>query len=132
MDYGLALGRRFRALKLWFVLRAYGADGLAEIIAGHIALARELAGWIEAEPGWELLAPVPLSTVCFRRRPARRRRRGRARPDQRRPRRAGQRERDGVRLAHAGAAAATRLRMAIGNAASRPEHVRRAWEALNG
>ncbi|HVG89515.1 MAG TPA: pyridoxal-dependent decarboxylase, partial [Gaiellales bacterium] len=55
MDYGLALGRRFRALKLWMVLRAYGADGLAEVISGHVELARRLAGWIEAEPGWELL-----------------------------------------------------------------------------
>ena len=69
MDYGLALGRRFRALKLWFVLRAYGAEGLAEIIGGHVELARELAGWVDAEPGWERLAPVPFSTVCFRRHP---------------------------------------------------------------
>ena len=66
MDYGLSLGRRFRALKLWMVVRAYGADGLAALISGHIELARRLAAAIEAEPGWELLAPVPFSTVCFR------------------------------------------------------------------
>ena len=70
MDYGLALGRRFRALKLWMVMRAYGVEGLAAIIAGHIELARRLEAAIEAEPGWELLAPVPFSTVCFRRHPA--------------------------------------------------------------
>ena len=66
MDYGLSLGRRFRSLKLWMVIRAYGADGLAALISGHIELARRLAAAIDAEPGWELLAPVPFSTVCFR------------------------------------------------------------------
>jgi glutamate/tyrosine decarboxylase-like PLP-dependent enzyme len=59
MDYGLVLGRRFRALKLWFVLRAYGREGLARIIAGHVELARQLAGWVDAAPGWQRLAPVP-------------------------------------------------------------------------
>jgi aromatic-L-amino-acid decarboxylase len=67
MDYGVALGRRFRSLKLWMVLRAYGADGLAAIVAGHIELARRLEAAVRAEDGWELLAPVPFSTVCFRR-----------------------------------------------------------------
>lgn len=66
MDYGLSLGRRFRALKLWMVIRAYGRDGLARIIARHIAAAQWLAAQIDAEPGWERLAPVPFSTVCFR------------------------------------------------------------------
>ncbi len=69
MDYGLALGRRFRALKLWMVIRAYGRDGLAELVSGHIALAQRLAEAVAAEPGWELMAPVPLSTVCFRSHP---------------------------------------------------------------
>ena len=66
MDYGLQLGRRFRALKLWFVLRYFGAEDLRERLRAHIALAQELAGWIGAEPGWEILAPHPLSVVCFR------------------------------------------------------------------
>ncbi len=70
MDYGISLGRRFRALKLWMVIRAYGREGLAELVAGHIELARRLAEVVEAEPGWELMAPVPLSTVCFRAHPA--------------------------------------------------------------
>ncbi len=69
MDYGLALGRRFRALKLWMVIRWYGADGLAELIRGHVAQARRLAAAIDAEPDWERLAPVPFSTVCFRHHP---------------------------------------------------------------
>jgi aromatic-L-amino-acid decarboxylase len=66
MDYGLQLGRRFRALKLWFVLRAYGVEGMQRRLRGHIALAQEFASWIEAEPGWEIAAPHPLSVVCFR------------------------------------------------------------------
>jgi aromatic-L-amino-acid decarboxylase len=66
-DYGPALGRRFRALKLWAVLRCFGRDGLQAAIREHVRLARLFAGWVEAEPGWELSAPVPFSTVCFRR-----------------------------------------------------------------
>ena len=66
MDHGVQLGRRFRALKLWMVIRAFGADGLAERLRSHCALAREFAGWIEQESGWELMAPVPFSLVCFR------------------------------------------------------------------
>ena len=68
MDYGLQLGRRFRALKLWFAMRAYGVRGLQDVLRRHIALAQELAGWIAAEPDWELAAPHPLSVVCFRHR----------------------------------------------------------------
>jgi len=66
MDYGLQLGRRFRALKLWFALRTYGVRGMQERLRRHIALAQELAQWIEAEPGWHVVAPHPLSVVCFR------------------------------------------------------------------
>ena len=70
MDYGLSLGRRFRALKLWMVIRAYGRAGLAAIIDGHMREARWLAEQIDAAPDWERLAPVPFSTVCFRHLPA--------------------------------------------------------------
>ena len=66
MDYGLQLGRRFRALKLWFALRTYGVHGMQERLRRHIALAQELASWIDAEPGWQVVAPHPLSVVCFR------------------------------------------------------------------
>jgi len=68
-DWGIQLGRRFRALKLWFVIRSYGLEGLQELVRKHVRLARELAGWIEAAPGFELMAPVPLGLVCFRYRP---------------------------------------------------------------
>jgi aromatic-L-amino-acid/L-tryptophan decarboxylase len=67
MDYGPALGRRFRALKLWAVIRCYGRSGLQQRIREHVRLARLFASWVEAEPGWEVVAPVPFSVVCFRR-----------------------------------------------------------------
>ncbi len=66
MDYGLQLGRRFRALKLWFAIREYGVRGLQQRLRAHIALAQEFAGWIAADPAWEILAPHPLSVVCYR------------------------------------------------------------------
>lgn len=66
MDYGIPLGRRFRAIKLWFTLRYFGVEGIAEKIREHIGLAREFAGWIDNHDQFERLAPVPLSTICFR------------------------------------------------------------------
>lgn len=66
MDYGIQLGRRFRSLKLWFIIRYFGVDGLAERIKNHIVLAKEFKSWIEYEKDFELMAPVPFSTVCFR------------------------------------------------------------------
>ena len=66
-DYGPALGRRFRALKLWAVIRCYGREGLQAVIREHQRLARLFASWVEDTPGWEVVAPVPFSLVCFRR-----------------------------------------------------------------
>lgn len=66
MDLGFQLGRRFRALKLWMVLRAYGAEGLRRRIREHCRLARRLAERLAAHPAFEVVAPVPFSTVCFR------------------------------------------------------------------
>jgi len=66
MDYGLQLGRRFRALKLWFAMRHLGVRGMQERLRAHIALAQLFATWVEAEPEWQILAPHPLSVVCFR------------------------------------------------------------------
>ncbi len=68
-DWGIQLGRRFRALKLWFVIRSYGVEGLRAIIRRHVALAGELASWVDAAPDFERLAPVPFGLVCFRYRP---------------------------------------------------------------
>jgi aromatic-L-amino-acid/L-tryptophan decarboxylase len=66
-EYSPVLGRRFRALKLWTVLRCYGRAGLQERIREAIRLAELFQGWVRAEPGWELAAPRPFSLVCFRR-----------------------------------------------------------------
>ena len=68
-DWGVALGRRFRALKLWFVLRHYGVDGLQQRLREHLAWAQAVAGAVRAHDDLELLAPVALNTVCFRVRP---------------------------------------------------------------
>ena len=65
-DWGIQLGRRFRALKLWFVIRSYGVDGLRAMIRRHVELAQELAGWVQADPNFELMAPVPFGLVCLR------------------------------------------------------------------
>jgi aromatic-L-amino-acid decarboxylase len=66
-EYTVELGRGFRALKLWAVLRCYGREGLRELIRRGIALAELFEGWVREEPGWELCAPRPFSVVCFRR-----------------------------------------------------------------
>jgi aromatic-L-amino-acid decarboxylase len=66
-DYGPALGRRFRSLKLWAILRCYGREGLQARIREAIRLAQLFEGWVRDEPGWELCAPRPFSVVCFRR-----------------------------------------------------------------
>ena len=65
-DWQVPLGRRFRALKLWFVLRAYGAEGLRHHVRDHVALTQELAARLAADPRFEVVAPHPLNLVCFR------------------------------------------------------------------
>ena len=65
-DWGIQLGRRFRALKLWFVIRSYGLEGLQAFVREHIRLARLFRGWVEETPNFELLAPVHFGVVCFR------------------------------------------------------------------
>ena len=70
MDYGIQLGRRFRALKLWFVIRYFGREGLIARLREHCRLARLFASWVEESSDWEMLAPVPFALVCFRACPA--------------------------------------------------------------
>jgi aromatic-L-amino-acid/L-tryptophan decarboxylase len=66
MDYGLALGRRFRSLKLWFVIRYFGVEGIQARVRRHIELARDFGGWVDEDARWLRVAPVPFSTVVFR------------------------------------------------------------------
>ena len=128
MDTGVQLGRRFRALKLWMVLRAYGAEGLRGILAEHMRLARLFAGWVDAEPSFERLAPVPFSVVCFRAVPA-----GVAANDldafNERLLNAVNADGD-VFLSHTRLNGVMALRLAIGNLRTAETHVARAWQLL--
>jgi aromatic-L-amino-acid decarboxylase len=131
-EYGVQLGRRFRALKIWMVLRYFGAEGMAARIREHCRFAQDLASWIDADPGWERLAPVPFSTVCFRYRPEAL---------------AGNEEelekknaaildhvnRTGkVFLSHTKLAGRYSLRVALGNPRTTTEHVKLCWDLLRG
>jgi aromatic-L-amino-acid decarboxylase len=122
-DYGPALGRRFRALKLWAVIRCYGREGLQSLIREHVRLARLFASWVESEPGWEIVAPYPFSVVCFRH--------------------DGSDEENEALLERVNATgeiyiSGTRLngryvlRLAIGNMRTTEDDVTRAWELLRG
>jgi aromatic-L-amino-acid decarboxylase len=118
-DYGPALGRRFRSLKLWAVLRCYGREGLQALIREHVRQAALFETWVRAEPGWEISVPRRFSTVCFRHLTA-----------------------DNEEIARRATAsgrifvATTRLRgesvirLAIGNGLTREDDVRIAWEVL--
>jgi aromatic-L-amino-acid decarboxylase len=121
MDYGVPLGRRFRALKLWFVARSYGLEGLQEMLRGHIRMAQELAGWVDADERFERSAPAPFSVVCFRHR---------ASDDENR--RILERVNATGEVFLSGTVLRGRftLHLAVGNYATRPEHVRRAWEIV--
>lgn len=130
MDTGVQLGRRFRSLKLWFVLRYFGADGMRTRIAEHLRLARLLAGWVDDDPGFERLAPVPMSVVCFR-----------ARPDSLRDDAAaldGFNERllhelnagGQIFLSHTKLRGAYALRLAIGHARTTDAHLAMAWQLI--
>jgi len=120
-DYGPALGRRFRGLKLWAVLRCYGRDGLQALIREHVRLAQLFASWVEDEPGWEIAAPHRLSVVCFRRE-------GSDEDNEAivgRVNASGEAFLSGTRLSGRYV-----LRLAIGNGRTTEDDVRRAWAAL--
>jgi aromatic-L-amino-acid decarboxylase len=128
MDYGPALGKRFRALKLWFVLRYFGADGVAARIREHVRLAQELAGWIDAEPFWERMAPTPLSLVVFRHRPA-----GLTdeEVDAHNERlMAAVNDTGRIFISHTKLHGRIALRLAIGNIRTQEPHIRAAWDLL--
>jgi aromatic-L-amino-acid/L-tryptophan decarboxylase len=121
-EYGPALGRRFRSLKLWAVLRCFGAEGLRAIQREHIRLAQLFSGWVEADPDWELAAPQRFSLVAFRRR-------GTDEENEailERANRSGE-----IFLSHTKLNGRYVLRLAIGNARTTEDDVRRAWEVLN-
>ena len=130
MDYGPQLGRRFRALKFWFVMRYFGAEGLRSRIRNQIALAREFAEWVDQSEDFEMLAPVPFSLVCFRAHP--RDVTNEAEIDDLNERLMGEVNRRGkVFLSHTKLHGKLTLRLAIGNIRTTREHVRLAWDELN-
>jgi aromatic-L-amino-acid/L-tryptophan decarboxylase len=122
-EYGPALGRRFRSLKLWAVLRCYGRDGLRSRIREAVRLAEKFEKWVEEEPGWEVSAPRHFSLVCFRR----------AASDEdneaivERVNRSGE-----LFLSHTRLDGRYVIRLAIGNERTTEDDVRRAWAALRG
>jgi aromatic-L-amino-acid decarboxylase len=121
-DFGPPLGRRFRSLKLWAVLRCYGAEGLRAIQREHIRLAELFARWVEETPGWELVAPRRFSLVVFRLE-------GSDEDNERlldRVNASGE-----IFINHTKLDGRYVLRLAIGNARTTEEDVRRAWEVLN-
>ncbi len=130
MDTGVQLGRRFRALKLWMVLRSFGARAIRERLSEHIRLAQTLADWIDRHPDFERMAPVPFSVVCFRWRPG-----GVSMPDElidaanehliEAVNQTGE-----VFLSHTRLGGRIALRIAIGHWRTTEEHVRRAWDLL--
>ncbi|HTQ56326.1 MAG TPA: pyridoxal-dependent decarboxylase [Bryobacteraceae bacterium] len=121
MDYGVPLGRRFRALKLWFVMRYFGRQRLAEMIRRQIAWAHDLADAVDADPRFERTAPAPLSVVCFRYKGA----------DEENRRiletvnAAGE-----FFLSHTVLRGKFSLHLAIGNMGTTRDHVMRAWQAV--
>lgn len=128
MDYGVQLGRRFRALKLWMVIRAFGTDGLAARLRDHCALAREFASWVEASDDWTLMAPVPFSLVCFRYAP-----KGVTDIERDRMNEAimhAVNATGDVFLSHTKLRDRFTLRLAIGNIRTEERHVALAWERL--
>jgi aromatic-L-amino-acid decarboxylase len=120
-EYGPALGRRFRSLKLWAVLRCYGAEGLRAIQREHIRLAQLFADWVKDDPDWELVAPQRFSLVAFRRN-------GSDEENEailERANRSGE-----IFLSHTKLNGRYVMRLAIGNARTTEDDVRRAWEVL--
>jgi aromatic-L-amino-acid decarboxylase len=128
MDTGIQLGRRFRALKLWMVLRHFGANGLRARLAEHMRLARLFAGWVDASSDFERLAPAPFSVVCFRARPPRL---PEPEVDALNERLLDSINRTGeIFISHTKLNGRYALRLAIGNLHTTEKHVARAWELL--
>jgi aromatic-L-amino-acid/L-tryptophan decarboxylase len=128
-DWGIQLGRRFRALKLWFVIREFGVNGLKKIIREHIRLARYFAGLVESSDEFELLAPVNTNLVCFRWNDG-----SRGEPDLNKFNQALLQkinESGKVYMTHTSLSGRYTIRMAIGQRTTAQEDVERAWIIIN-
>jgi aromatic-L-amino-acid decarboxylase len=134
-DYGVQLGRRFRALKLWMIIRYFGHEGLAARIREHCRLAQTFASWVEASTDWELMAPTPFALVCFR---ARASVAGESQDSQaKRLDVLNEAIMHGVNatgkafLSHTKLNDKLTLRLSIGNIRTTEKHVKQVWELLN-
>jgi aromatic-L-amino-acid decarboxylase len=128
MDYGISLGRRFRALKLWFVIRHFGVEGLRSLIREHIRIARRLSEWIDADSELERMADANFSTVVFRHRPPGL---GEDRLDEHNTRiLAAVNATREIYLSHTRVRGSYALRIAIGNIHTTEAHVRRALDLV--
>jgi len=134
-DYGIQLGRRFRALKLWMIIRYFGHEGLAARIREHCRLAKLFASWVKESPDWELMAPLPLALVCFRAGP-----RIGAESEAARSGRLdvlneaimhGVNATGKALLSHTKLNNKLTLRLSVGNIRTTEKHVRQVWELLN-
>jgi len=129
MDTGIQLGRRFRALKLWMIMRFFGADGLQARLAEHIRIAQLFAGWVDASDQFQRMAPAPFSVVCFRAVPP-----GASdlETDSLNQRLMDQVNAGGeIFISHTKVRERVTLRLAVGNIRTTERHVRRAWEIFN-
>ena len=131
MDTGIQLGRRFRALKLWMVLRHFGADGLRARLGEHMRLARLFGEWIDASTTFERLAPIPFSVVCFRALPLAGMPHDEEAIDALNQRLLEEVNAGGeIFISHTRLEGRYALRLAIGNLHTTEEHVRRAWALI--
>jgi aromatic-L-amino-acid/L-tryptophan decarboxylase len=121
-EYGPALGRRFRSLKLWAVLRCFGAERLREVQREHIRLARVFAQLVEDDPEWDLVAPQRFSLVIFRRRGSNEENEALVE----RANRSGE-----LFLSHTKLDGRYCIRLAVGNASTTEADIHHAWEVLN-
>ncbi len=127
MDYGIQLGRRFRALKLWFIIRYFGREGMIERLREHCRLARLFASWVEGSDEWELLAPVPFALVCFRANPQ-----GAGDPDALNERLMNAVNASGeAYLSHTKLDGKFTLRLSVGSIRVEERHIEKVWNLLN-
>ncbi len=120
-DWQIPLGRRFRALKLWFVIRHYGVEGLQHHVRRHVELAQQFASWVRADDRFELAAPAPLNLVCFRHR-------GGDAANQTIMDRLNQS--GDLYLTHTKLNGRIALRMSIGQSQTELRHIERAWKRI--
>ena len=132
-DWGIQLGRRFRALKLWFVIRNYGVKGLQEIIRNHILWAQEFAKWVDESEVFERLAPVPVNLVCFRFNPGKKDKKlTEEELEFLNKRLIEEVNRSGkIYITHTKLKGKYSLRLCVGQATTQLKHVEEAWRILN-